>query len=302
MLYRWEECDLAGPMKPGFEDRLVAEDYAARPLPPDDVFCWPLVDTWKNRIWALMADVVTREVQSAFIAHPPEYVVSDDLSWLDARVADATGHFVDTKHLLADRLRTEYRAFRAGHATRTDDLAPFYRGGLKRLNADNAEDRARALFLNGPFRWGTEERLQSAIKELNARDEGGGREGRTYFCADERNLTSREGGSGHYLVYGSEYLLCLGMRIIGKGNAQDVMKSIGRPTMFVCDIPMVQLSNYTQESFAGLIWEYLFSSLVPEMESEVLRPWSGSGLSLNTDLDAQHIVGHYHPKQIHSPY
>lgn len=46
------------------------------------------------------------------------------------------------------------------------------------------------------------------MKDVEARNEGGGREGRLWLCADERNLTTRSGSAGHYLVYGSEYLYC----------------------------------------------------------------------------------------------
>lgn len=301
MLYRWEQCDLAGPMAPGFEDRLVAQDYRDRPAPPADVFCYPLVDTWKDRVWAMVADVVTEQVKLAFIENPPEYVVSDDLSWLNDLVLEVTDQFVDMKSLVADRLRTTFRAFRAGHATRTDDLRPFYTEGLRYLRADEVEQRARDLFLTDRYRWGTEERLQAAIEELHARDERGGREGRLYFCANEPELFTRAGGSGHYLVFGSEYLYCLGMRIVGTGNTQAALKSIGRPTMLVCDIPIRDLHSYTLEEFAGLIFEYLFSSLVPGMECHALSPRAGSALSVSTDINPEHIVGHYHPSEIHSP-
>lgn len=37
-----------------------------------------------DEIWALLAELVNDDVRSAFIADPPEYIVSDDLSWLDS--------------------------------------------------------------------------------------------------------------------------------------------------------------------------------------------------------------------------
>jgi hypothetical protein len=122
-----------------------------------------------------------------------------------------------------------------------------------------------------------------------------------YFCADERNLTSRDGGAGHYLIYGSEYLFSLASRITSAADAKKTLKKIGRPTVFVCDIPTGLISQHTFREFTGLIIEYLFCELVDGFESHALAPGAGSALRLTTDLPAQHIVGHYHPLRIYDP-
>src|SRR3546814_621730 len=101
MYYCWSKCKFADPMLPGYEDREVVEDLTIRPLPPEDIFCFPLVDTWRKRIWRILADVVTDEVKAEFVRNPPEYVVSDDLSWLDDLVFKMTGVTVDMKELTA---------------------------------------------------------------------------------------------------------------------------------------------------------------------------------------------------------
>jgi len=102
------------------------------------------------------------------------------------------------------------------HAGRTNDVGQFYGQGLRYLRPEEIEDRARTIFLNGQYAIGTEAKLSAAIAELDARKPFGGRNGRLYFAADEQSLITRSGGSGHYLVYGSEYLYCLGIRTIGE--------------------------------------------------------------------------------------
>lgn len=301
MLYSWTNCKLAGPMVPGFEDRELPEALGARALPPDDVFCFLLVDTWRERIWRMLGDLITDEVRAEFIRNPPEYVVSDDLSWLDDIIFDVTGKVVYMKELVADRFAAEYRAFRAGHATRTNDVGQFYRDGLRCLRPTEIEDRARLLFLNGQYPHATEAKLQAAIDEIDARKTSGGRQGRLYFAADESSLITRIGGSGHYLVYGSEYLYCLGIRVIGEWDTRQVLKSIGRPTMLVCDIPMSMMRPHTLGEFAGMIIEYLFCELAG-LDSHALSPGSGSALSMMEDLPGKYIAGHYHPARVHAPY
>ena len=133
------------------------------------------------------------------------------------------------------------------------------------------------------------------------RARAGGREGRVYFSADERSLITRLGGSGHYLVYGDEYLYCLGIGLVGRWETKQVLKSVGRPPMFVCDIPMAILRGYTIREFGGSILEFLFSELVDGMEPHALSPDAGAALSLTCDLPGEHIVGHYHPAKIYDP-
>lgn len=301
MLYDWSNCRFAGAMVPGYEDREISEDLAGRPLPPDDVFCFPLPESWRSRIWHMLEDIVTAEVKEEFISNPPEYVVSDDLSWLDQIIYDVTGRVVDMKDVVADRFGKEYRAFRAGHATRTNDVGQFYRHGLRYLRPDEIEERARGIFLNDQYPSAKEARLQEAIADIDARKTAGGRAGWLYFAADERSLITRMGGSGHYLVYGSEYLYCLGIRTIGDRETQNALKSIGRPTMFVCDIPMSMMRPHTLSEFGGMIIEYLFCELA-SLDCYTLSPGSGTALSIAEDLPGECIVGHYHPAGVYAPY
>lgn len=301
MNYQWATCRYAGEMLPGYENRELPEALSLRRPIAEDVFCYPAIDSWRDRIWALISDFITDDVKEAFKLNPPEYVVSDDLTWLNSIVHEVTGEDVEMKQLTAARLAEDYRAFRAGHATRTNNLAQFYEGGLRCLRAEDAEARARELFITGNFDWATEEKLLAAIEDVDARKLSGGREGRLYFCADERSLITRFGGSGHYLVYGGEYLFCLGVRFVGTFETKRTLKSVGRPTMFVCDIPMELMRETTLLEFAGSILEFLFCELIGE-NSHALSPSAGSALSLTVDLPGEHIVGHYHPASIYDPY
>lgn len=300
MFYQWEDCRNAGDMKPGYEDRSIQERIADRGVPPSDVFVLPSVESWRKRVWILIRDIVTDAVKEELTRNPPEYFVSDDLSWLNDVVLTVTGRDVEMKSLLAARLAREYRAFRAAHGTRTDDLAAFYEHGLRCLRADEAEARARSLFVTAASAGATEERFLAAVAELDARDPAGGREGRIYFCADERSLITRRGGSGHYLVYGSEYTYCLGIRVVGTSKAQDILKSIGRPTMLVCDIPMTIIRDSTLCEFAGVILEHLCQELIGG-QRDALGPDAGTAFSLTRDLPAAYVIGHYHPTRIFDP-
>lgn len=287
-----------GIMHPGFEDREIEPNPVARAALPVDTFSFSMPVTWRDSVWTMLNDKVTDAVRIAFREAPPEYLVSDDLSWLDNLIEATSGELVDSKALLATRLRKMYRYFRAGHATRTDDLAPFYNNGLRVLRPEEIHSRVRQLFLRGQHQGASESKLEAAISEVGQEV----REGRLYFAAQESSLISRKGSSGHYLIYGSEYLYCIAMRTADTASAKKVLSAIGRPTMFVCDIPMSKIPEGTLEDFSGKMLEYLFADLVDHIDTEVLSPWSGSGLSIREDIAAESIVGHYHPKRIFDPF
>lgn len=284
-------------MLPGHEDRELPEAPHQRAT-PRDVFIYPRVDTWSDRVWNMLSDIVTEDVTADFAHNPPEYVVSDDLSWLDDIIFDCTVVFSEIKATTADRLKEEFRAFRAAHATRTDDLSPIYREGLRIPSNIEIENKARHLFMNGQYPNLNEQRLEAAIRDLN---EGHwpyrtDQTPRLYLCADERDFLTKPGNSGHYLDFGSEYLFNLAIRLVGDHEAKRVLRSVGRPTMVLVDIPMATLHSSTLQEFAGSILEYLFCDLVEGLDAHALGPGAGSAITLHAELPKETVIGHYHPK------
>ena len=57
-----------------------------------------------------MTDVLTPAVVAACKRRPPEYIVGDDLAWLDEIVQQTSGSAVDTQSMLADRILPHYGA------------------------------------------------------------------------------------------------------------------------------------------------------------------------------------------------
>jgi hypothetical protein len=167
-------------MLPGNENREIAENLEDRIL-PNDCFCYQFVDSWRDRVWTMLSDLVTDEVKREFRENPPEYVVSDNLSWLDDLIYEINGEVCNIKNIFANRLAASYRTFRAAHGTRTNDLNKFYKNGLRVLRANEIENLARLLFISERAKASAELRLKEAIDEIGARNLGGGRQGRTVF-------------------------------------------------------------------------------------------------------------------------
>ena len=269
------------------EPKLLEADFFKRKAAPIDVWHWQDYTSWKDVIWSLLDDVIDDSVRKAFLESPPEYVVSDDLGWLDKIVLRVKGEECDTKELLADRIWGHFRAFRAAHGTRLNTADSIYTNGLKPLEPDDFHEKAREIFLNDTFPELEEAHLQTAIVDVGTET----REGHVYFEASEQFLINH---CGHYMIYGSEYLLAIAAHLKGRRDYRKILKSSGMPTIFVCDIPLELLSDYTILEFAGNALAKVFQEL---LGGEGFEPEGGLGsaLSIRTYLPSKCIVGHYHP-------
>jgi len=129
------------------------------------------------------------------------------------------------------------------------------------------------------------------------------REGRVYFCLDERALID---DAGHYLIYGSEYLCsiaaCLCRIITARdGWAQDyrdVLKRRGTPTVFVCDVPVVVLPSFTPGEMAEALLEGL-AAVQGTVDADLLTaPRDASGFWTDRCVPSACIAGYTHPPRI----
>ena len=273
--------------------RLLPADPNARTAAPDRVWDFNDYLSWKEDVWTLMGDVLDDRVRREFLRKPPKYIVSDDLTWLDDIIVRATGNYVDIKSLTADRLAERYHSFRACHATRTADVGAYYARGLLPLDPDLAHVRARAIFLGGAYPELTEAVLEGAIAEVGSEL----RAGRVYFEANEQDLMET---CGHYLLYGGEYLIALAAHLGCARDYRQVLQGFGRPTMFICDVPLRLIGSHTLMEFAGGALENIFENLLDEAYEP--DPHGGAGFCIYRPLPAEHIVGHYHPTRIRDPY
>jgi hypothetical protein len=284
---------LDSPNTPPNANRLLPTHHAERLPAPPEVWDWHAYESWRDTAWRLMADVLDDRVRAEFLRRPPEYVVGDDLSWLDRIIKRTTGAEIDSKSLMADRLTGHFTAMRACHATRSADLAAYYSDGLRPLDPEVVHIRAREIFLGGEFTELTDAHLEEAIKTVGSDL----REGRVYFEANERLLIE---DAGHYLLYGGEYLIAIAAHLPRYRDYRQTLKRFGTPTMFVCDVPLTDIDGRIVLEFAGTALEMMFQEL---LDGEDFEPdWHrGAGFCIHRPLPPTNIVGHYHPTKMRDP-
>lgn len=291
MLSRNFESSLQHPMDTS--SRLLNSTASERQSAPKHVWDLDRHATWHPDIWRLMSDFIGPDVKKTFRSNPPEYLVSDDLSWLDDLVLQVRSIHVDSKAELADRLLARYRAIRACHGTSAPTLDSFYEHGLRPLVIEDIHEQARQIFLSGNYPELSEDNLKRAMEYVGPVT----REGRVYFEANERLLKEM---CGHYMLYGSEYLTALAANLGGTRDYRRVLKGRFAPTLFVCDVPLVHLHPGTVAVFAGIALESIFQELL-DGPSYAPDKWRESGFSIRVPLESSCIVGHYHPTITRDP-
>lgn len=269
-----------------FVSRRIDPNPLQRPAAPAEVWNFHNYPSWKADLWNLVETFADQAVIDAFLADPPEFVVSDDMSWLEDKVRKVHGVSIDVFDLMMNALQQRYRTLRAAHGTRTADVGSFYNEGIHPLQPLLVQRQARDRFLSSAYPELTQAHLDRAIAAVSHDT----RADRVWFECNETELIRR---NGHYMLYGSEYLLAIVAHIEGLRDYRPDLKRVGEPVVFLCDVPMSYLHPRSFRSFAGRAVEILFEEVLGETGGP--SPTRGGAFSIRQTLTPKHIVGHYRP-------
>ncbi|MFN0076042.1 MAG: hypothetical protein ACKVY0_06175 [Prosthecobacter sp.] len=255
-----------------------------------NVFRWSDEQEGEATLRSLMAPLLDEQVIQAFLNQPPDMIVSDDLSWLEKVVKKAHGKKCGNLHeLLAHQLRTHYHAVVAFHGCRPITTESYQKQGILPSNPERLRNAARELFGNSAS-------VLEAIDHLAQREFGSSYEehnaGRCYFELSYDHLVN---SCGHYLLYGSEYLLCIANSI---GKAQ-ILRNRGRAVVIECMISSSELPSWFFKELAGNMVERMFTRLLdPSCEAEELN----FGFSIKNKVPPENIIQFHYPTKIPNPH
>ncbi|MES2178012.1 MAG: hypothetical protein V4550_09125 [Gemmatimonadota bacterium] len=118
--------------------------------------------------------------------------------------------------------------------------------------------------------------------------------GRVFLAFDAEHLIKH---SGHYLIYGSESTMAIAATLtrMGYGDTQRTLAQIGKPALFVCEIPMNNLSFETRREIAATLYREhrRARGKVPNRVEAVDHT-----VVLREDVKAQWIRAHMEPAEI----
>lgn len=166
-----------------------------------------------------------------------------------------------------------YTHIRAYHACRPIDIESYMINGIKaigrKLALEDALKRIKAAYI-------TEDDIKKMFnkewKNVDVSD-------KKVWLAVNREILITD--SGHYLIYGSEFTNMLSMEL----GCRDMLKNIGIPTIFICDVPLQDIE----------------CSWLSAVEQAINR--CSDDISIYVDaVRPENIIECEHPKEIPDPY
>lgn len=217
----------------------------------------------------------------------PEYI--DDPVWLEEVLQSVLT--TDVKHLVDDfALRLAKFNVHAFHGCRVKDASTFHREGIHQNDPESLERQTRSMVSEEQELSFLRPNIERIISNFDSRERD---TGKVWLSLDEAILI--EGGAGHYLIYGSEWIFCL----LGP-DAHKVLRSRGVPTIVDIRLPLkTQKITILKELAQNMLHEW--TRAMVEKRTDGVRDIDFS-FSLNEPVPANWVIGHHHPRWINDPH
>jgi len=254
------------------------------------VFVYFQMKKWGREVLSLLDGLVTPAVIEKLTSENSDSFYGDNGEWLDSAIRSADpGKDIDESsfQFLASRFRERYTHIRVFHGCRPVDVGEYYQRGFLPMDPEQLIETARRYFLRGQLKEINEGLLEKAIAEISTKH----RANHIYFVLDDRHLLN---GAGEYLIYGSEYLYCLAIRLTG--NCESILRKMGIPTIFACDLPVEMVDSWAIDELVGHLLSTLFRSF--ESGEKKTAPKTRFSFWIKRALPSEFIHSHYHPSHI----
>lgn len=241
------------------------------------IFDWRSRRSWLSAIRHYAADILDDEVREHLERVRPR-CWSDQMDWLP-------DHSIRIE-AIADKFVGYYTHVKAFHGCRPASFGTLRQAGLRVQDPAALLRQFRAIYDDVP-----QPQLQAA--EARMAEVSHDESGRIWLIACDKELVR---ACGHYMIQGSEYIQGLAVGL-GPRLAQR-LRSIGVPTVLEVDLPVSFVGDHQRLSLAREIaaaWGQL----------RTRRPLGADHppcYVVRRDIPPEHIVGHYHPRQLRDPH
>lgn len=166
----------------------------------------------------------------------------------------------------------------AYHGCRPEAVCNYYENGIMPLSPLEAQSKFRNLFSD----YASLDEINKAIDFVSINT----REGMVYTVLDDRVFYE---SSGHYLIYGGEYMYCLAVHLPGNREINgDILKKQGKATVFACKLPFLLMPD-REELTRFMLSDHFFR--IAHTRDEVFI--SHFGIVLNGKIHPKFIINHY---------
>ncbi len=188
---------------------------------------------------------------------------------------------------VVEDLMRHYSHIRTYHACKPTDFSSYAKKGILIASHDILKRRAIKRFCNNKSFVVDVDVVASAADKIKSLDNG-----KVYLGLDDRFLLD---SCGHYLIYGSEYILAVANNLPQKYRKPciELLKNTGRPTMIEISFPINLLSSSELSQLACFLCRYThYNQRGDQIDFAV---------NFNDSIHPKYIVGSYHPSKIEDP-
>lgn len=205
------------------------------------------------------------------------------------------GNYFEFDKLVVDSFLSQFRYMRGFHGCCPINVDSYYDKGITPLCFRNANKWIKSFF-SEKFPEVENKIIIQSIDEMS--NELNIRENRVYFVLDDKFLISE---CGHYLLYGSEYILSVFATIESKTRKsfREHLLNIGQPTIFICNIPIELISEGTKKELAQCLIRKICSE---NRNNSPQKENLNFGFPIYNTLPSTQIINHYHPQNIIDPF
>lgn len=252
------------------------------------IFNWKDYSDWEKEFGYFLRSIMPSDFSSKIkvfaddiycdFAGPFEELIHDEYDY---------GFFDDE---FSNYFKGTYSHILTYHGCRPTNIQSYYQNGMLTLDKSKQNKYFSDIFLNDQFEEVTREDVEFAINEMKKED----RENQLFLGLDDRTLIET---AGHYLIYGSEYIMCLAARLSEKlgNNYQENLRAIGTPTIFKVKLPVAETENDDIINLFPELYRMWIYNNIKNKNTSVGLDYS---FFLKNNITSECIIDHYHPDEI----
>jgi hypothetical protein len=254
----------------------------------DKIFNWKKYTEWSDE-FKRMTDGLLNDKFIKEIKKNTNEIYTDHCGPLEEMIGDGEDNIANYKKFI-EVFKNSYTHIMTYHACRPVEAKNYYINGLQKIDYEILQDRVRKIYLNEPFPEMTEKDIEKAI-EVMSQDYSSNE---LYVTLDDRQFIT---DCGHYLIYGSEYMSCLALRLKPESyyDYRAHLRTIGIPTIFRIKLPLRMVDDDDLRclySVAVRHWIYNYAN-----DRKHNRPIDFTFL-VTDNIPAENIISHWHPQTI----